>query len=113
MIKMADKNDWKKAEMAPSWKPEKAGDEIVGLLIEIQDSVGPNNSKLYTVDNREEEMAVWGSTVLDGRMSRVKIGEEVKIVYKGLGKKKPGQNAPKLFDVFHREVDVTSNDVDF
>ncbi len=35
-------------------------------------------------------------------MDFVKVGDKVKITFKGLGEKKPGQKAPKIFKV---EVD--------
>jgi hypothetical protein len=57
---------------------------------------------LYTIENAEGIKNVWGSAVLDQRMAGVKIGEKVRITYKGLGDKKPGKNPPKLFKV---EVD--------
>lgn len=101
---MADTNDgWKEAAPSDTWKPEGKGDEIVGLLVDVQENVGSNSSMLYTIQVGEERKNVWGSVVLDSRMRGVKVGEEVKIIYQGLGEKKGGNNAPKLFTVFHRE----------
>jgi hypothetical protein len=39
-------------------------------------------------------------------MKGISVGEEVRIVYKGLGDKKPGKNPPKLWQVFHRDPEV-------
>ena len=39
-------------------------------------------------------------------MKGIKVGEEVRIVYKGLGDKQPGKNPPKLWQVFHRDPEV-------
>lgn len=97
-------NTWKEST-GNTWKPEEKGDSIEGLLVDIESGVGQNNSMLYTVEEKEsgESLSVWGSTILDQRMKGIKVGEEVKIVFNGLGDKQPGKNAPKLWQVFHRE----------
>jgi|TARA_Y100000296_G_scaffold45780_1_gene52474 hypothetical protein len=84
------------------WKYEKDGDSIEGILTQKQDNIGINNSMLYSIETPEGIRSVWGSAVLDSRMIAVKIGEMVKITYKGLGEAKGGKNAPKIFKV---EVD--------
>lgn len=98
--------DWEESEGGGStWKPEKKGDSFVGLLVKVEDNVGINKSMLYTFEEKDtnEAKVVWGSTVLDQKMFGIKVGEEVKIVYQGKGEAKAGKNAPKLFNVFHRE----------
>jgi len=87
------------------WKPEKEDDEIIGILLDKQEDVGANNSKLYTLEVDKKPMAVWGSTVLDPKMVPAKIGETVKIVYAGKGEAQPGKNAPKLFKVYIDQED--------
>jgi len=102
---------WEEALPSESWKPEKEEDFIEGLLTEIERNVGVNESTLYKIEVAGGEVkSVWGSTVLDSRMTNVKMGEEVKIIYKGLGKKSPGKNPPKIFQVFHREPEVEITD---
>ncbi len=104
---------WRKVEMSPSHDFEKEK-ELEGILIGVQTDVGPNSSTLYEIEKRDNtNTAVWGSTVLDSRMKNVKIGEEIKIVYTGVAKEaKRGQNPAKLFEVFHREPDITDEAVD-
>lgn len=84
------------------WKYENEGDFVEGILVQKQDDVGENKSKMYSVDTSEGIINVWGSVVLDGRMALVKVGDKIKITYKGLGEAKSGRNAPKIFKV---EVD--------
>ncbi len=98
------KSEWTE-NTGNTWKPEKKDDEMVGILADIQNDVGRNASMLYTIQDAKtkENIGVWGSTILDARMKGISIGMEVRIVYKGLGDAKPGQNAPKLWQVFHRE----------
>ena len=99
-------NNWKETTLAETWKPEKEGDEIIGLLVRVEENVGPNNSKMYYLEDAKthEDKGVWGTTALDGRMATVKVGEEVKIVYLGLeaSKKRAGAKY-KNFTVYHRE----------
>lgn len=84
------------------WAPEKDGDSIEGVLVAIQEDVGANKSMLYTIEADEKPTNVWGSAILDQRMVGVKIGELIRITYKGLGEKASGKHAPKIFKV---EVD--------
>lgn len=109
--------DWKKVEPgvnSETWKPEKEGDEIVGVLKDAQDEVGPNKSRVYTISTDDGTFSVWGSTVLDNRMKNVAIGEEVKIVYKGMAKSEKRKGAEyKDWDVFHRMPEgLTDEDIE-
>lgn len=98
--------DWQETTLAETWKPEEENDEIVGLLVRKEENVGPNNSRMYYLESPDThlEVSVWGTTALDNQMSRVKIGEEVKIVYLGLvaSTKRAGAKY-KNFKVYHRE----------
>lgn len=91
-------------EINPSvWKYEKDGDFIEGILVRVQNDIGPNSSMLYSIETPEGVKNVWGSAILDERMSLVKIDNKVKITYKGLSlNKAKGKNAAKIFKV---EVD--------
>lgn len=84
------------------WKFEKDGDFIEGVLVKIQEGVGANNSMLYQIETPEGVKSVWGSAILDSRMGLVKVGDQIKITFQGLGESKPGKNPPKIFKV---EVD--------
>lgn len=84
------------------WKPKNDGDFIEGVLVRVQPDVGVNDSMLYSIETPEGVVSVWGSAILDSRMGLVKVGEKVKITYKGLGEAKSGKNPPKIFKV---EVD--------
>jgi len=84
------------------WEYKEDGDFIEGVLVNKQEKVGENKSMLYSVEVPEGVKNIWGSAILDSRMSFVKIGDKVKITYKGLGEAKHGRNPPKIFKV---EVD--------
>ncbi len=78
---------------------EKEGDSVKGVLIKIEDNVGPNDSMLYTLEVETKPINVWGCTILDQRMVGIKVGELIEIVYKGLGEATGGHNKPKIFKV--------------
>ena len=83
-----------------TWKPEAVNEAIEGVFIGVEQDVGENKSRLYHLDVAGKSTAIWGSAVLDTKMSVVKPGDKVKIVFLGKGKAEKGRNAPKLFDVF-------------
>ena len=91
-------------EIDPStWNYEKEEDFIEGFLVQKQEDIGINKSMLYSIETPEGVKNVWGSAILDQRMAFVKIGNRVKITYKGLSEAKAGKNAAKIFKV---EVDT-------
>jgi len=83
-----------------AWIPKNPNDQIEGVYIAKQEDVGVNHSNLYTLEVGKKSVNVWGSVILDAKMTALKPGDKIKIVYLGLGEAKPGQNAPKQFDVF-------------
>lgn len=84
------------------WKPQNEDDLVEGILIKREENVGANKSMLYTIEKDGEPINIWGSTILDQRMVGIKVGDLIRITYKGLGEKVGGKNAPKIFKV---EVD--------
>lgn len=84
------------------WTYEKDGDCIEGVLVGKQDKVGVHESMLYSIENKDGVKNVWGSAILDQRMAFVKIGDKIKITYKGLAEATAGKNPAKIFKV---EVD--------
>ena len=87
------------------WKPENEGDLIEGIFISSEANVGANNSKLYHLEVDSKPMSVWGSTILDTKMTIIKPGDKIKIVYDGLGEAKAGKQAPKQFTVYVDKVE--------
>lgn len=91
-----------------AWKPEKDGDFVEGLLVRVEEKVGPNESMMYHIEqlSNREVIRVWGTTILDSRMSEVVVGKQVKITYKGLAEKGGrGKNKPKIFKVEYKDPD--------
>jgi len=97
-------DSWNKVEtQATNFRFENDGDEMEGKLV----SVGPGKfegSKVYTLEKPDgSAVTIFGSVILDDRMSEVEVGNYVKIVYKGTVKTGSGKNA-KLFDVYVRNA---------
>jgi hypothetical protein len=90
------------------WKPENDGDEIVGTLIRIEEGVGKYESKAYHIETEgEKQLSIFGSKVLDDKMSYVTVGDKIKIVYKGEVKGK--ESTYKNYEVYIDEPEDSEN----
>jgi len=77
------KPDNETSSFDPTWDYEKDS-TLIGVLVGIKEDVGKHHSKLYIIEREDKSrVTVWGSTVLDVRMSKVENGEYVKIDYLG------------------------------
>lgn len=110
--------------LAGFWKPEIAGQSIQGVVgeaVEVSGHDGKTNvfysltlttnnaAPIVGKDNKKIDVGEGQMVGIGGKMLliflRGREGKEVYIEYIGLGPKKPGQNAPKMFDTFERETD--------
>ena len=110
--------------LAGFWKPEHAGQSIQGIVGEAVEVKGKDDKintfytlkltsieggPIRTADDKPVEMSEGMMIGIGGKMLliflRGREGKEVYLTYAGLGPKKPGQNAPKLFNTFERESD--------
>jgi len=74
---------------------------LEGVYINKRINVGPNNSCLYEIRQANSEVvAVWGSTVIDFRMTNVPLNSQVKIEYIGKVKNPKTGRQFKEFKVF-------------
>jgi len=81
---------------------ESPGQYVFGKYRGMAQDVGPNRSRLYTIDIGNGNMAsVWGATVLDKHMDKLDPahGASILIQYLGTGPGKEGQDPPKLYRV--------------
>lgn len=115
------------------WKPSKAGQHLQGVvrhMIESKNALNSNGkpNQFYAIrltspdsgpiiDNHEKDVTpeegmligVGGAVLLNFLAERV--GKEVYLVYKGLGKAKKGQSAPKMYETYEREFDEATGEV--
>lgn len=81
------------------WKPTNKDDFLDGVLVEKRQDVGTNKSNAYYIETKPHNVVmVWGSTILDDRLSLVSIGEKIRITFKGTEESKRG-NDLKLYKV--------------
>jgi hypothetical protein len=101
---------------AASWKPEVIGESLHGQISSIPKTVtmkiGRKEVERGVVDVTDMEgnrHALWASAALSDLFEELNsmeddvIGVEIFVRYDGLGKKKAGQNPPKLFTVAVQE----------
>lgn len=83
------------------FKFEKVEDSIYGVLMAVEHGSNFGN-KVYKIKTEDGNIyTVFSTTVLESKMSTVKIGDTVKIVYVGdKENKKSGQNPIKVFEVY-------------
>jgi hypothetical protein len=83
---------------------EKPGDLLIGEIVSVRDGnyFRPNGTRSKIYDIRGEDgttYTVFGSSILDRILSTFKVGDKVKIVYKGMTTTKQGRQV-KDFEVF-------------
>lgn len=84
------------------WKYETGGDEIIGILEAVEENTTYEGKKIYRLKVEDDSIiTVFGTTVLDGQMIGVNIGDRIKIIYNGTKESKDkGKKPMKLFTVF-------------
>ncbi|KKM67180.1 hypothetical protein LCGC14_1473670 [marine sediment metagenome] len=85
-----------------TWKPEKEGDTIEGILMETKTNVGKNKSNIYMLLTDNGEVGVWGGTVIDSRLKDIPDDGAERIKIEFLGWKEGANGQYRDFDVFHK-----------
>lgn len=75
---------------------------LQGVYVQKKTNVGPNESNIYTIRTDKGEVGVWGSTVIDARMTTVPVGSEVKIESLGEVKSEKTGRTFKNFKIYWR-----------
>ena len=93
---------------APSWRPETIGEQLHGVVsdpvkvVQVKNGRKTEDRRVFELTNNADgsRHAIWESAALKELFDIVADrgeGAEVFIQYDGLGKRKAGQNPPKLF----------------
>jgi len=101
-VEMAEeikKDDWVVQESAKYWNPSVKGEELVGSVTDVKKR-GDFGETFTIKTDAGEEIKTPSHVALQNRMSRIDIGDRVKIVFDGEGEAQKGKNAPKLYTVF-------------
>ena len=97
---------WEKQESKGGiWMPEKEGEELIGLVQEI---TAGDYGKQYLIhrDGTEETVKTPSHKVLQAMMTKVAVGDKVKIVF--VRQDPPsikGQQGPKIYEVYVEKPD--------
>ena len=92
---MADKK-WTEVTATPAENVWDRSAPIEGELIKVEHHVGPNSSELYTLLTEDGEVALWGSTTLDGKLAELYLHDQIRI--EPLGKVKSPKTGREYWD---------------
>lgn len=84
------------------------GNVVQGIYVDVKRDIGANKSSLYMIETPNNGiLGVWGSQLLDDKMSKVKLNNEVRITFKGMeASRTKGYKPWKNFEV-EQAVPVT------
>lgn len=98
---MSESQDWSKVDTNQPMHDFLVNPSAQGTLVEVKRDIGPNLAKIYVLKQEDgTEIGVWGGTIIDDKMSRIPVGNMVKIDFLGVDKTKDGKRTFKNFDVF-------------
>jgi hypothetical protein len=91
-----------------TWMEE--GQYCKGRYIGCRENVGRNKSKVYSISCNNEEINIWGTTILDQlfEKSAPRIGDLLCIVYDGECPSARGLNPVKLFTLLVKRMEHKS-----
>lgn len=101
--------EWKShstSNFGESWDFEK-NKVLQGIYVDHRSNVGKNHQEAYEIEVKGTKVTAWGSKMLNDGMTDVKIGEEVRIEFKGMGSSPNAIKDFKIFDVKSRTVEKT------
>ena len=83
---------------------------IEGLLIEVRQHVGSNDSNMYIIENKSDNTryGVWGSTLIDGRFfddqggRKIPNGVEIRIEFAGMKTSEKSGRDFKNYEIYYR-----------
>jgi len=82
---------------------EKPGDFIQGMFCGTVANVGENESSVHIIQHDGERVGIWGSAVLDKRMSSVNLNADVMIVFQSLEQSEKSGREYKDFKVYAKK----------
>jgi len=91
-------------EESDIWKPEEAGEQLTGIL-EAREQTGQWKNLAYKIRADGEIRTLFGTKILNDKMSKILIGANIKIVYNGEKKSQSGR-IYKDWSVFIDDKDV-------
>ena len=97
----------KTARLPPTWRPEREGDMLMGVIVDITPNPWDKTVKaliIRTPDGREYMTPRNQTLVSLIDYWKPEVGDLIAIRYDGLGVKKPGKNPPKIFSMYVKRL---------
>ncbi len=86
------------------WKHENEGDSVEGSYLSMQPEAGEYKSAAYKLMGTDgKKWIVFGNVVLDDKMLFAKVGDLIRIVYKGKGGEESG--GKQKYNVYELFID--------
>ena len=82
---------------------ESPGDFIQGKFCGTVANVGENESSVHIIEKDGERVGIWGSAVLDKRMSSVNLNADVMVVFQSLEQSEKSGREYKDFKVYAKK----------
>ncbi len=82
---------------------ESPGDFIQGVFCGTVANVGENESSVHIIQSEGKRVGIWGSAVLDKRMSSVNLSADVMIVFQSLEQSEKSGREYKDFSVYAKK----------
>lgn len=113
-------DSFRRAGISKTWdfKAEGSGAVLFGVFMYKEESVGTNNSNLYTFMQHKDDkfnspieaISVWGNTLLDARFKNFQVGELVVLVYLGEEPSEKRKGAKyHNFEVYHKPAPLRND----
>ena len=108
---------WKEVKLeGDTFEFKNEGDSVEGVYTSKQEDVGPNKSKMYSLDVDGKEVKVWGSTVLDNKFKQLEAEDyfefdrtKIKITFLGMEKGKRGEYKNWRLEVWDKDEQVVKD----
>lgn len=110
-----DKRNWKEITVDTNGEIWDMSKPIEGEYVTVEHDIGPKKSNLYTIRTDAGDVKVWGSMILDEKLSEILQGTYIKIEYTGKERSKSGNeyHTYKLFidEDTSKVTDVTGGEL--
>lgn len=100
---MNGQDEWEEIKGNEYWKPEQESDAIKGKIVDITEK--EDMGTVYTLETSEGTVVLPSHTVLQNRLAKTKVGDEVNIIYTGEEPPKIKGNRPtKMYSVYRKKA---------
>lgn len=88
-----------------AWRPEEAGDNIIGEYTERKENCGFEAYTFYIINDGEQKWSILENKVLQSQFEKVEPGDIIKITYLGKKQIQNGNRFYKNFSIEKADID--------